>query len=1037
MKTRIYRKYEDLNCLQENRLAQRAYYIPENEGAYTLLNGEWDFAFYERDYDEIPAKTGKIDVPSCWQTRGYEAPYYTNIVYPHPVDPPFIPMDNPMGIYTRDFTIQDVDKKHYIVFEGVSSCVELFINGAYAGYSQASRLQAEFDISGLVREGVNRITAKVRKWCSGSYLEDQDCFRYNGIFRDVYLLSRPEGHVKDVDIVTDGNDIRVKLEGSATVSLYDREGQLLESKVVSAKEVFAEEASEEEASEEDYREVVFTVENPVKWNAEFPYLYELVFRYKEEIFRQSVGFVEYGINERGAFTVNGVEVKLKGVNHHDTHPINGFTMTDEEVWQDLVLMKRLNINCVRTSHYPPTPRFLEYCNKLGLYVMLETDIETHGFCMREAEGYSGRYDCLNSNQEWIGNQLKWREAYVERMVRAYHRDKNHPCIFSWSTGNESGHCDNHYEMIKWLRKTDPRRLVHCENASRASDVAIEMFREPSYYDRADMYSKMYPPYGDLEKYALNEEKPQPYFMCEYSHAMGNGPGDVADYWEVIYKHPKLIGGCIWEWADHTFVENGVPKYGGDFGELTHDYNFCADGLVTHERGYKAGTLHTKYAYQYVKFELDQDTVNITNLHDFTNLNQFCIELKVNVDGETVECRNVTVDVEPKQSTKIAFTMPRECRLGAYVVCRAFYLENGAEKPAWMRSESVLRDRESEWLCSELTEQGGKSAWLGDEKEDQVRALWECALPVPVVQPESVGSSAFGPSNMQPVQADNQPNIQEQPHSFVIAGDHFQYEISKYTAMPIHMICSGAEQLVAPVELSVWRAPTDNERKVKDKMGHPNTWEGENYDRIFNHVYGYEAAENKLLFEGSLGGVGRIPFLRYQLQYTFLQNGRVEVALTGRVKENCMWLQRMGFEFRLSPDHKEFTYFGQGPMENYCDMHLHTTTGWFKSNASAEYVPYIRPQEHGNHANCKALYFENGLHFTTEEVFEINVSDYSTQALTAAEHIDELRKNGAVNVRIDYKDSGVGSNSCGPELMNKYRLEEKDIHFSFAISLFQN
>jgi beta-galactosidase len=209
MKTRIYRKYEDLNCLQENRLAQRAYYIPENDGAYILLNGEWDFAFYERDYDELPAKIGKIDVPSCWQTRGYEAPYYTNIVYPHPVDPPFIPMDNSMGVYTREFTIQDVDKKHYIVFEGVSSCVELFINGAYAGYSQASRLQAEFDISGLVREGVNRITAKVRKWCSGSYLEDQDCFRYNGIFRDVYLLTRPEGHVKDVDIVTDGNDIRV------------------------------------------------------------------------------------------------------------------------------------------------------------------------------------------------------------------------------------------------------------------------------------------------------------------------------------------------------------------------------------------------------------------------------------------------------------------------------------------------------------------------------------------------------------------------------------------------------------------------------------------------------------------------------------------------------------------------------------------------------------------------------------------------------------------------------------------------------------
>jgi beta-galactosidase len=348
-------------------------------------------------------------------------------------------------------------------------------------------------------------------------------------------------------------------------------------------------------------------------------------------------------------------------------------------------------------------------------------------------------------------------------------------------------------------------------------------------------------------------------------------------------------------------------------------------------------------------------------------------------------------------------------LGAHVVCRAFYLDDEGKKPAWMRSEST---------------------WSGDEKEDQVRALWESALPVPVVQAEVVGS----PENMQTHnQADIQTIIQEQPHSFVIAGDHFQYEISKYTAMPIHMICSGAEQLVAPVELSVWRATTDNERKVKDKMGHTNTWEGENYDRIFNHVYGYEAAENKLLFEGSLGGVGRIPFLRYQLQYTFLQNGRIEVALTGRVKENCMWLQRLGFEFRLSPDHKEFTYFGQGPMENYCDMHLHTTTGWFNSTAKDEYFPYAMPQEHGNHTNCKYLEVENALTVRSEKAFEFNISQYSADELTRAMHIDELPVSDKVSMRIDYKNSGIGSNSCGPLLLEKYRLAEKKIAYAFEIS----
>lgn len=277
----------------------------------------------------------------------------------------------------------------------------------------------------------------------------------------------------------------------------------------------------------------------------------VVFEYKDEVIRQSVGFVEYAVNDRGTFTVNGVEVKLKGVNHHDTHPVNGFTMTDEELIQDLKLMKKLNINCVRTSHYPPTPKFLAYCNQLGFYVMLETDIETHGFGNRHAGGNG--YDCLNSNPAWIGNQPEWLESYMERMVRAYHRDKNQPCIFSWSTGNESGHCDNHYEMIKWLKATDTRRLIHCEDASRASETKEEGLREPSYYNRPDMHSKMYPGYEELEAYALDESKPLPYFMCEYSHAMGNGPGDVGDYWEVIYKHLKLIGGCIWEWADHTFI----------------------------------------------------------------------------------------------------------------------------------------------------------------------------------------------------------------------------------------------------------------------------------------------------------------------------------------------------------------------------------------------------------------------------------------------------------------------------------------------------
>ncbi len=947
------RMYENLEHLQKNRLKQRAYYIPEGISEYMSLNGQWQFDYYRCDDDEQPIKTDTIDVPSCWQCRGYELPYYTNVVYPYPVDPPFVPMDNPMGVYARSFVIDDVTQKHYIIFEGVSSCLELYINDVFAGYSQGSHLQAEFDISELVTEGVNHVTAKVRKWCSGSYLEDQDCFRYNGIFRDVYILSRPKGHIADIDIQSTGNTIQVHFEGSAHIALYDQEKNLI-------------------SDCDAVGETRFEIDNPIKWNAEQPYLYELVFSSHAEVIRQSVGFVEYGINQRGAFTVNGVEVKLKGVNHHDTHPTNGYTMTDEELLRDLKLMKQLNINCIRTSHYPPTPKFLEYCNRLGFYVMLETDLETHGFANRFAGGTG--YDCVN-NQDWIGNQVQWLPAFMERMERAYHRDKNFPCIFSWSTGNESGHCDNHYEMIQWLRKTDHRRLVHCEDASRASTSYNPAHRVPEYYNHADLYSKMYPRYEELEEYAQDATMTLPFFMCEYSHAMGNGPGDVADYWEVIYKYPKLIGGCIWEWADHTFVENDIPKYGGDFGELTSDGNFCSDGLVTYDRKLKAGAMNVKYTYQYIGFELIQNEVIITNLYDFTNLEQYRLEMQIVVDGKSIKTESFVLDLEPKHSRNISFEMPETCALGAYVVCRAY------------------------------------------DENDEIVALWENQLPVKVVNLDLTCEGAV---------------ITETSRSYLVAGNEFSYEISKHTALPVHIAKNGMEQLGAPVEMSVWRAPADNDRNIKNLWGHPNIWEGENYDRIFNHVYDSKKTGNELTFTGSLSGVGRVPFMHYTLRYLFFADGALKVEIKTKVRENCCWLPRFGFDFKLNCADSKFRYFGKGPMENYCDMNAHVTTNWFESTLQQEYVPYIMPQEHGNHTGCKRLEIQNGLHFWAQDAFEMSVSKYTAQELTKAQHIDELNANGFMNVRIDYKDSGLGSNSCGPELMEKYRLQEKEFVFGFTI-----
>jgi len=357
--------YEDLTHISENREPQRAYYIPENEGAYTLLNGEWNFKFYKRDFDEadVEMEWDKIPVPSCWQLFGYENPNYANVRYPFPIDPPFVPSENPMGVYEREFEVKDTSRDTYIVFEGVASCLELYINGEYVGYSQGTHLQAEFDITNFVKCGQNTVTAKVRKWCSGSYLEDQDMFRYNGIFRDVYILSRPKGHIKDIDIRACGNKISVLFEGSAEITLSDN-GKVL-------------------ACGNYDKTAEFTVENPVLWNAEKPYLYTLTFKYQDEIITQKVGFVTYSVGENYEFLVNGVEVKLKGVNHHDSHPQKGWCMSDEDILADLLLMKKLNMNTIRTSHYPPTPKFLDMCDEMGFYVMLENDVELHGFCSRD------------------------------------------------------------------------------------------------------------------------------------------------------------------------------------------------------------------------------------------------------------------------------------------------------------------------------------------------------------------------------------------------------------------------------------------------------------------------------------------------------------------------------------------------------------------------------------------------------------------------------------------------------------------------------
>lgn len=954
------RFYENLQHIQENRLPQRAYYIPENKGAYIPLNGEWNFKYYGADFEEEKEieQWDTIPVPSCWQNFGYEDPNYTNVRYPYPVDPPFVPTENPMGVYMRSFFVEDGNRRHYMVFEGVSSNAELYINGQYAGYTQGSHLQAEFDISDFVRTGENTVVVKVRKWCSGSYLEDQDFFRFNGIFRDVYVLSRPEGHIEDFSVTTDQNTVSIDLAGGAKISLYDG-NQLLESRECG-----------------DHAE--FTVENAVLWNAEKPYLYTLVLERNGEVIRRKFGFVTYSISERGEFLVNGVSVKLKGVNHHDTHPTNGWCLTDEDMLYDLTQMKKLNINTIRTSHYPPSPKFIDMCDELGFYVMLETDLETHGFTQRTPNNPG--YDCVN-NPEWFGNQPEWREAYVERMARAYQRDKNHPCIFSWSTGNESGHCENHYEMIKYLRKVDGgKRLIHCEDASRTVDYPPENYDVSEYYTRPDMHSRMYAPVDFMEAYANDESRPLPFFLCEYAHAMGNGPGDVKDYWDVIYKYPKLIGGCIWEWADHTVLVDGVAKYGGDFRELTDDGNFCADGLVFYDRSFKAGSLNAKAAYQYMRCELKDGKLAVTNLYDFTNLNEYTFRYETQVDGKIVHTNTLSLDVAPKETVYLDYKAVSECELGAYVNC-----------------------------------------YLYDKNGDEV-AMTQLELDAQMKKEK---------------RTDTNISVSETEHDFVVSGVDFSYTVSKHLGAITHIQKDGKELINDRVRLTVMRAPTDNERDMKNQWyRYTDSWQTENFDCLFDKIYSCEAEKNQIKVCGSLAGVSRSPFLHYNVVYSFYEDGTVRVSLSGDIREkDCVWLPRLGFEFRTPYDTDQFTYYARGAGENYCDMHYHTKVGFYESAADQEYVDYIVPQEHGNHTAAKILNMKNGLKFTADGTFEFNVSHYSAQMLAQASHTDELVKDQNTIIRIDYKDSGIGSNSCGPQLLEKYRLDEKKIEqFEFFIHI---
>ena len=936
------RNYENPMATSENRCAPRSYYIPEGKSEYHLLNGQWNFAYFSRDIDvpEVIENWDTIPVPSCWQLHGYENPNYSNINYPYPCDPPYVPDDNPCGVYERTFELAQKWGKVYFVLEGVSSCAFVYVNGQYVGFTQGSHLQAEFDVTEYVCAGSNTIRVKVLKWCCGSYLEDQDFFRYNGIFRDCYLLQRPEGHLKDVQIIPNRRSFDIHIDGEAEVSIWNGEQLLHKGAIVENLE--------------------FAPENPVLWNAEKPYLYTIQLCRGDEIITMKAGLRDIKVSDRYELLINGVSVKLHGVNHHDTSANRGWCQSDEELRRDLLLMKELNMNCVRTSHYPPTPKFIQMCDEIGLYVVCETDIETHGF-LRRLPNVAYHYD-VDSNA-WPCTMADWKKEYVERMQRMVEMYKNHPSIIIWSTGNESGHGCNHVAMIQWTKQRDPSRLIHAEDASRKGQI-----------HNADVYSMMYSSLKDVEGYALCDDINMPVFLCEYSHAMGNGPGDVYYYNELFDKYPKLIGGCIWEWADHVVTVDGVQKYGGDFeGELTHDGNFCCDGLVFSDRSFKAGSLEAKAAYQPIRTYYEDNTLRIYNRLDFTNLNEYQLRYWIEVDGVSGDVTDMVLDAAPH--TEVSLDVPYSaviCRFGAHLNVRLY--------------------------------QDGREV-----------AMAQHNLPC-TIQKEEPKSAMV---------------LTEDSANIYAAGDGFSYTFSKHYGIFISMVTHGKEQLAGMPVVSACRAPTDNDRNIQYRWLQFNEWQGENLDKSFVKIYDCQLQGNEILVKGSLSGISRTPLMRYTQRIVICEDGAICFTLDGNIREDAIWLPRLGYEWQLPNSADAFTYYGNGPAESYCDMCHAGFVGLHESDVASEYVHYVRPQEHGNHTAVKMLQIGD-LEFLSDDTMEIQVSKYSTAALLKAEHTDELIPDGKTHLRIDYKVSGLGSNSCGPDLEEEYRLSEKKIHFSFTV-----
>ena len=982
-----------------------AYFIPhaDKESALTLprdysdrfktLIGKWDFRFFPSVTELVGCELSdvdffeKIDVPMNWQNlvgRGYDTPQYTNTRYPFPKNAPHVPEMNPAGLYSREFTVTEsfLDGRDVMLnFEGVDSCFYLFINGEFVGYSQVSHMTSEFNVTKYLHTGKNSIKVLVIKWCDGSYLEDQDMFRASGIFREVYLLSRESARIDDIFVKCDLTDdfktatltaeLVTNKKAMIAYTLLDKEG----------KAVLAGECEQDGKGDVCLGEI----KEPHLWSDETPYLYSLLLECSGEFIKVAVGIRRIEVRGR-VVLLNGKNIKARGVNRHDSHPYLGHATPAEHMKRDVMIMKAHNVNTVRTSHYPNDPRFLELCNEYGIYVIDEADMETHGY---------DTYSYVNLPTV----DPAWLHAYLDRAERMLERDKNQPSVIIWSVGNEAGCGDNLIAMGRYYKERDPRRLVHDENHSRMAREAEIWLENPDptrpnaipkgvrtehFRDHTDIESRMYPSPAEVEEtYLKNDKITRPFFLCEYCHAMGNGPGDLAEYQRLIDEYDSFFGGCIWEFLDHS-VAVGELKYqkpnfiyGGDSGEFPHDAEFCVDGLVYPDRRPHTGLLEAKEVFRPFDIEYKNGTLTVTSKRRFTSLSDLYLVYTVERFGKVIYTDTLELDIAPKEKADFSLDLPRAVGITTLNI-------------------SVRQKAATPWAAAGY-EIGAEQFILSDEK-----------------------------LNVKP-QCDT-VKITESPAHYTVTYGETEVRIGKISGLIESITSNGKDMICEPVTPIMWRAPTDNDRKVKF------IWKQQYLDRLVCHGMGTELDGNTVKAKLILAANGYLPAAQIDVKYIFDGNG-IKISAHTEIEKSLTYLPRFGFKFTSPEEFEDISYFGYGPYEAYEDKRLASRLSKFETTVTDNFEHYVRPQENSAHYGCKwaSLSSVTGYSlFFAADSFSLSASHFEPHYLTGFKHDYELIPQRESTVIIDYRNSAIGSGSCGPELKESLRISEKEFDFEFSV-----